>query len=99
MHLTECVDLFSESNQFDAEVRECLYQWIFKTKTNFYGYEDLKLDPIFGALCMSYSISGVALFLLKPKWAYETRFPYDTFAFIMTFIQGENYATSSATGQ
>mmetsp|Transcript_17187 Transcript_17187/g.32532 ORF Transcript_17187/g.32532 Transcript_17187/m.32532 type:complete len:235 (-) Transcript_17187:70-774(-) len=87
MHLTECIDLFSESNAFDSEVRECLYNWHFKTSTNFLN-ADLQLNLLFGALCWSFTFGGLSMLVLKPKWAHLSNFPYMTYAYTLIFIQG-----------
>lgn len=88
MHLTECIDLFSESNVFDYEVRECVYNWHFKTSTNFLN-ADLQLNLLFGALCWSFTFGGLSMLFLKPKWAHRSNFPYMTYAYTLIFIQGE----------
>lgn len=91
MHLTECVDLFSESNYFDQEVRECVNKWFWKTKTEFYQNENLVLSPTFGALCWSYSLGGIVMLAIKPrsKWSQYSNFPYITYALLLTFVQGK----------
>mmetsp|Transcript_9450 Transcript_9450/g.13880 ORF Transcript_9450/g.13880 Transcript_9450/m.13880 type:complete len:248 (-) Transcript_9450:1664-2407(-) len=89
MHLSECTDLFSETNTFDAEVTECVKEWLWKTKTEFYGWDDrLQLDPLFGALCWSYSIAGICMFIVQPKWTKRSSFPYQTFALVLICVQG-----------
>lgn len=87
MHLSECTDLFSETNKFDAEVWECTVSWLFKTKTEFYGW-DLSLDYLFGFLCWSYTIAGIMMLVLKSKWMERSSFPTTTFALILIFLQG-----------
>ena len=89
MHLGECVDLFSESNRFDSEVRSCVNSWLWKTKTEFHNSDDLVLNPSFGALCFSYSLGGLVMIGLKPKWTAHSKFPYVTYAMILTFVQGK----------
>lgn len=90
MHLSECVDLFSESNYLDHEVRECVNKWFWKTQTQFYNNEDLVLNPSFGALCWSYSLAGITMFAIesKSKWAQQSNFPYVPYALLLTFVQG-----------
>ncbi|GFH56546.1 hypothetical protein CTEN210_13022 [Chaetoceros tenuissimus] len=88
MHLSECIDLFSESNTVDQEVRECIVHWLWRDKTNFHNDESLKLDPLFGALCLSFSFGGVVMLMLRPKWQEKSNFPYTLFACWLIFAQG-----------
>lgn len=88
MHLSECIDLFSESNTVDQEVRECIVNWLWRDKTNFHNDELLKLDPLFGALCLSFSFGGVVMLMLRPKWQEKSNFPYTLFACWLIFAQG-----------
>lgn len=89
MHLTECLDIAIELNRFDDEVKECLSGFLLKTTTVFHGSEDLNLDPIFGALCFSYSLGGFAFLALKPKWIHQTSFPYRAYGLLLLIVQGE----------
>ena len=91
MHLSECIDLFSESKSIDSEVTECLSRWAFKSRTEFYECDDLVLNPFFGALCWSYSLGGIFMLLIrsKSKWVTRSNFPYTPYALLMTFVQGK----------
>jgi hypothetical protein len=86
-HLTECVDLFSESNKFDREVRECLSSFFLKTTTNFHN-ADMQFNPLFGALCWSYTLGGIIMLLMRPKWLHSSNFPYVLYGCLLIFIQG-----------
>lgn len=90
MHLSECVDLFSESNSFDREVGECIHNWLWKTRTEFFEHNGLILSPYFGALCWTYSLAGIVMLIIKPKcnWWVQSSFPYVTYALVLVFIQG-----------
>ena len=88
MHLSECIDLFSESNAVDQEVRECIVNFFLRDKTNFHNDELLKLDPLFGALCLSFSFGGVVMLMLRPKWQEKSNFPYTFVACWLIFVQG-----------
>jgi len=87
IHLTECVDLFSESNAFDSEARECLTTYFFKTTTNFHNV-DLQFNPLFGALCWSFTLGGISMIKNKPNWLHRSNFPYVKYAYTLIFIQG-----------
>ena len=89
MQLTECLDIAIELNRFDDEVKECLSGYLFKTTTVFHGNEDLNLDPLFGALCFSYSLGGFAMLVLKPKWSHEASFPFVAYALLLLLVQGK----------
>mmetsp|Transcript_238 Transcript_238/g.297 ORF Transcript_238/g.297 Transcript_238/m.297 type:complete len:218 (-) Transcript_238:2355-3008(-) len=88
MQLTECLDIAIELNRFDDEVKECLSGYLFKTTTVFHGNEDLNLDPLFGALCFSYSLGGFAMLVLKPKWSHKASFPFVAYALLLLLVQG-----------
>ncbi len=92
MHLSQCVDLFSDSNKIDHHVRSCIKGWLFKSTTEFHGWENdrLGLDYMFGALCWSYSVAGIVMFLIKPSWIQKSNFPHFFYAFVLTFLQGKN---------
>ena len=87
IHLTECADLFSESNKLDSEVRECLFTYFLKTTTNFHN-ADMQFNPLFGALCWSYTLGGISMIANKPKWLHCSNFPYVLYAYTLIFIQG-----------
>lgn len=90
MHLSECIDLTSSTKHCDWNgISHCLLNWLLKTKTEFYGWDDsLKLNPLFGLLCWSYTCGGIMMYLLLPKWRAKTSFPFTFFALLLTFIQG-----------
>jgi hypothetical protein len=89
MHLTECIDLFSESSRFDDEVVSCVNKWLFKTKTQFYGVDlGQHMGPIFAFLCFSYSLGGLSMLLIKPKWYKISSFPWVFNGFVLTLVQG-----------
>mmetsp|Transcript_8198 Transcript_8198/g.12409 ORF Transcript_8198/g.12409 Transcript_8198/m.12409 type:complete len:219 (+) Transcript_8198:82-738(+) len=87
VHLTECLDLFSESNSFDSEVRDCLSTFFLKTTTNFHN-ADMQFNPLFGALCWSFSLGGFVMVTVKPKWLQRSSFPYRLYAYVLMFVQG-----------
>ena len=70
------------------EIGTCFGGWFFKSTTNLYGF-DIGLPWYFGLFCLNFCIGGIAMLVLKPKWAATTIFPYDAFAYILIFIQGE----------
>jgi hypothetical protein len=89
MHLTECIDLFSESISFDEEVLTCLNNWLFKTKTQFHGVDlGQHMGPIFAFLCFSYSLGGLFMLVIKPKWHRISNFPWVFHALVLTLVQG-----------
>lgn len=89
MHLTECITLYTESTKFDYQVRSCVNEWLFKSTTEFYGWDDrLHLNDSFGFLCWSYTFAGLMMLLLKPSWSTRSSFPYTFFALILIFVQG-----------
>jgi len=90
MHLSQCIDLSFTSGDLDRiEIGHCFSNWLLKTKTEFYGWDDhLKLNPLFGLLCWSYTCGGIMLYILLPKWKARTSFPFIFYAFLLTFIQG-----------
>ena len=57
-------------------VSQCLSTWLIKTHTHFHGSEDLHLPWYFGALCWSYALGGVMMFVVAPKWTRTSSFPY-----------------------
>jgi hypothetical protein len=87
VHLTECLDLFSESNSFDSEVRDCLSTFFLKTTTNFHN-ADMQFNPLFGALCWSFTLGGFVMVTVKPKWVQRSNFPYRLYAYVLMFVQG-----------
>lgn len=89
MHLTECVDLFSETNSFDPEVRLCLKNWLWKTKTEFHG-DDLSelMGPVFAGLCFSYTLGGLSMLFMRPKWYRECSFPWIFNGVLLAAVQG-----------
>ena len=90
MHLSECTDLYSDSRSFDSDVRSCIAGWLFKSTTEFYGWDDrLHLNFMFGALCWGYSFAGIMMFFTKPKWTERSSFPHLLFATVLIFVQGE----------
>ena len=92
MHLSECIDISFSSGDLDRNgISHCLSNWLLKTKTEFYGWDDrLKLNPLFGLLCWSYTCGGIMMYVLRPKWKARTSFPFIFCAFLLTFIQGQD---------
>lgn len=104
MHLNECFAAafmaFSSASSYNETsetfpsylpspgLSECFASWGFKRTTAFYQSSDLILPWYFGALCFSFSIGGVVMMLIKPKWTRKSRFPYTLFSILLLFVQG-----------
>lgn len=62
-------------------------QWLFKTRMSFYNNAELQLQFFyFGLCCWNYCIAGIVMIWTKPKYI-PPWFPYDTFAYVLIFIQ------------
>ena len=77
------------ANNSSFPVSQCLSTWLIKTHTHFHGSEDLHLPWYFGALCWSYALGGIMMFVVKPKWARTSRFPYRLMAWSLILLQCE----------
>lgn len=89
MHLVECAESILDSSG-SSSVRSCVSNWFFKSTTSFYGFDDRLLGgPIFGFLCWNYTIAGIFMLVIKPRWIKKSFFPITLFAMILIFIQGE----------
>jgi hypothetical protein len=88
MHLSECLAIspFHSSDE-RAELSSCLSKWLFRSTTEFYD-QDVNLPWYFGALCLSYTIGGLGMFIVKPKWTRRSNYPYVSFALFLAFVQG-----------
>jgi predicted membrane channel-forming protein YqfA (hemolysin III family) len=72
------------STQLALESR--LYEWLAQTRTSF-SEQDLQLPWWFGLCCWSYAVAGIAMIWTQPSWTSQTRFPYQSFACILIFLQ------------
>ena len=70
-------------------VSQCLSTWLIKTHTHFHGSDDLLLPWYFGALCWSYALGGIMMFVVEPKWTRSSRFPYRLMAWSLILMQCE----------
>lgn len=71
-----------------SEIGECTKDWLLKSTTSFYGYEGFSLPWYFGLFCLNFSLGGIVMLLLRPKWAKTSKFPYYADALILIFVQG-----------
>ncbi len=90
MHLSECIDLINSPDRLDySAAGECTRDWIFKSTTEFYGWDDrLQQSVLFGLLCWSYTMAGIVMLIIQPSWTAKSSFPYRTFAYTLIFLQG-----------
>jgi len=92
MHLLECCELMINSfwsMRTAPAIRSCFSSSLFKSTTSFYGYDERLLGgPLFGLLCWSYTLAGILMILVRPKWAKNSSFPFTSFGLILIFIQG-----------
>ena len=100
VHVDKCIKLLfsqfstilgfiNETNETEIDIQTCTKQWLLKSSTSFYGYDNFSLPWYFGLFCFNFSIGGIVMLMLKPKWVEESMFPYETFAYLLIFIQGE----------
>ena len=79
----------NNANNSSFPVSQCLSTWLIKTHTHFHGSEDLHLPWYFGALCWSYALGGIMMFVVRPKWSRTSRFPYRLMAWSLILLQCE----------
>ena len=74
---------------------DCIFQWMFRTRTIFHQYPNFHLPIYFGISCWNYVVAGIVLIYTAPppwfvlqqqKWKYLT-FPYYTFIILLIFVQ------------
>lgn len=82
------INYYNNSSSPDT-VSQCLSTWLIKTHTHFHGSEDLHLPWYFGALCWSYALGGIMMFIVEPKWTRTSRFPYRLMAWSLILLQCE----------
>ena len=70
-------------------VSQCLSTWLIKTHTHFHGSDNLYLPWYFGALCWSYALGGLMMFIVEPKWSRTSKFPYRLMAWSLILLQCE----------
>lgn len=88
VHLDECFEIASNSSHTRDDLYDCLYTWGIKTRTAFHEDERLILPWWFGALCLTFSVSGVGMLMIRPKWSSQGQFPYTFYALMLIFVQG-----------
>ena len=73
-------------------VSQCLSTWLIKTHTHFHGSDDLRLPWYFGALCWSYAVGGMMMFVVEPQWTKTktSNFPYRCMAWMLILLQCES---------
>ena len=71
-------------------VSQCLSTWLIKTHTHFHGSDDLHLPWYFGALCWSYAVGGMIMFIVEPRWTKTSNFPYRCMAWMLILLQCES---------
>ena len=71
-------------------VSQCLSTWLIKTHTHFHGSDDLHLPWYFGALCWSYAVGGMMMFVVEPRWTRASNFPYRCMAWMLILLQCES---------
>jgi len=81
--------VFADDSNSSFPVSQCLSTWLIKTHTHFHGSEDLYLPWYFGALCWSYAVGGIMMFVVEPKWTRTRRFPYRIMAWSLILLQCE----------
>ena len=79
-------------------VTQCMSTWLIKTHTHFHGSDDLHLPWYFGALCWSYAVGGIMMFVVEPKWTRKSRFPYRLMAWALILLQCECGIMSLSVG-
>ena len=78
----------------ETDFFSCIKTWALLTQTPFYGHPNFELPWYFGLLCYNYSIAGIfMIYIQKPKFmtnktCYSRFFPYNTYAYLLTFLQG-----------
>ena len=80
---------YSSISSSPDTVSQCLSTWLIKTHTHFHGSEDLNLPWYFGALCWSYALGGMMMFVVQPAWTRTSKFPYRLMAWSLILLQCE----------
>lgn len=95
MHLSECLTFSSpfHSTDISTELSSCISQWLLRRTTEFNNDKSVNLPWYFGALCLSYTIGGVGMIIVKPKWTKRSNYPYVLFALFLTLVQGTENRT------
>ena len=72
-----------------SSIFESFTNWLMTTTTPFYGWDDQQVvGPLFGLLCLSYSLSGMLMLICKPKqWTRKSNFPQYLYS-LSLIVQG-----------